>query len=293
MGYYIASNGSCVVTHSNRDTWFYNVMRRNNPACPEDATVSDGVCKPAESGPGQGPMTEQQVHDMIAENSGWPTSAAILAQKMLNEGQNIEVGTPEVSGPSSIPGNTTTSTEPVQLNPGTNTPAAPGATNTQPGTKTTVKETKTDVKYSGNSASTNTTTNTTTNITNNITNVTTTETKTETTEDQKEDDSAPSDTPLGDIPELYKLKYPQGISGVLNARFDEMKATPVFSLPSLLMPSLPNSGTCPSWTVDLSLVSWAQMGTHRIEAPCEVWYFGRIVIIISALLLARRLIFGG
>lgn len=109
----------------------------------------------------------------------------------------------------------------------------------------------------------------------------------------REDDTPPTDTPLGDIPELYKKKYPEGISGVVTLKIEQLRATPLFRLPSLLMPNLPDSGTCPSWQVNLSLAGWANMGTHTVQAPCMVWDFGKVVIIVSALLLARRLIFGG
>ncbi len=198
-----------------------------------------------------------------------------------------------VSGPSSVLGEKTTTSDPVSLVKGTNTPAATGATDTDPGTKTTTKTETKNATYSGPNVTTSTTTTTVTNITNNVTNITITETTTETKENDKEQEDPPVDTPLGDIPELYKQKYPDGIAGVLNTKFDELKGTPLFRLPTLLMPSLPSSGSCPSWQLDLNLASWADMGTQTVQAPCWVWDFGKVVVIISALLLARRLIFGG
>ncbi len=239
-------------------------------------------------------IDEQTIHDRIAAKSGWPSSAAIAAQKAINMGMPVETEAPTVSGPASVPGEKTTSSESIKLNPGTNNPAAPGATNTDPGTKTTTKTETKKAQYSGSNVTVSTTTNTVTNITNNVTNITTTEeNKTEEKEDDEKQEDPPTDTPFKDIPELYKQKYPDGIGGVVNKKMDELKATPLFGLPALLTPSLPSSGSCPSWQLDLSLASWAGYGAHTIQAPCWVWDFGKVVIIISALLLARRLIFGG
>lgn len=291
----VVENGVCylyVGTKKSNDVYIPPIRVRANESCPAGWFIKDGECK-RDSFEGGPEKSEQQILDDIALKSGWPTSAAILAQKMLNEGIPIETETPEVSGPSSVPGEKTVTKESVSLNPGTNTPSAPGSPNSDPGTKTTTKTETTKADYSGPNVKTSTTTTTVTNITNNITNITTTETTEETKEDDEKQEDPPVDTPLGDIPELYKKKYPEGISGVLNSKIAELKATPLFNLPSLLMPSLPNSGSCPSWQIDLRLAGWADMGSHIVEAPCMVWDFGKVVILISALLLARRLIFGG
>lgn len=162
------------------------------------------------------PMSEQEIIDKIALDSGWPTSAAIAAQKAISLGIPIQTDTPTVSGPGNILGEKTTSSEPIKLNPGTNTPSAPGATNTDPGTKTTTKTQSHKAEYSGNSVKTSTTTNTVTNITNNITNVTTTEISNEIKEDEEKPDICEKnpdalmcqkidlDTPEGKIPKTEK-----------------------------------------------------------------------------------------
>lgn len=283
VGRYTRSDGSQFV-----DRQTFSI--RSSSSCPAGWFIKGDKCT---QNPESAEINEPQIMDKIASSPGWDDSAAAALKRAMDSGINPEVGNPIVSGPSSIPGDKTTSRENIQLNPNTNTPAAPGASNTQPGTKTTTKETKTDINYSGGSATTTTTTTTTTNITNNITNITTTETSTETKEEDEKQEDPPTDTPFGDIPELYKQKYPEGISGVINQKMEALRATPLFRLPSMLMPDLPNSGSCPSWQIDLGLASWADMGTHTIQAPCMVWDFGKVIILISALLLARRLIFGG
>lgn len=101
-----------------------------------------------------------------------------------------------------------------------------------------------------------------------------------------------TDKPLPDQPKLYEPKYPDGITGVWNSKIQEIKATPLFNLASSLLPNV-SAGTCPSWKVDLTIDGWTNGGLQDVSPPCWVWDVAKLVIIASALLLARRLIFGG
>lgn len=101
-----------------------------------------------------------------------------------------------------------------------------------------------------------------------------------------------TDKPLPDQPKLYEPKYPDGITGVWNSKIQEIKATPLFNLAPSLFPNVP-AGTCPSWKIDLSIDGWTNAGLQDVSPPCWVWDVAKLVIIASALLLARRLIFGG
>lgn len=101
-----------------------------------------------------------------------------------------------------------------------------------------------------------------------------------------------TDKPLPDQPKLYEPKYPDGITGVWNSKIQEIKATPLFNLAPSLLPNV-SAGTCPSWKVDLSIDGWTNAGLQDLSPPCWVWDVAKLVIIASALLLARRLIFGG
>lgn len=101
-----------------------------------------------------------------------------------------------------------------------------------------------------------------------------------------------TDKPLPDQPKLYEPKYPDGISGVWNSKIQEIKATPLFNLAPSLLPTV-SGGSCPSWKVDLSIDGWTNAGLQDVSPPCWVWDVAKLVIIASALLLARRLIFGG
>lgn len=101
-----------------------------------------------------------------------------------------------------------------------------------------------------------------------------------------------TDKPLPDQPKLYEPKYPDGITGLWNSKIQEIKATPLFNLAPSLLPNV-STGSCPSWKVDLSIDGWTNAGLQDVSPPCWVWDVAKLVIIASALLLARRLIFGG
>ena len=161
---------------------------RNSP-CPAGSYVTpEGQCT-TKSGKIVD-VNQSQIEDKIAQESGWPTSAArALASALNTPGVSVQVEPPAVNGPATVKGETTTTTETVNLQPGTTKEAAPGTTSpTQPGTKTTTKTENTNVKYSGNSITTNNNvTNTTVTITNNVTNETNVEgDKTEEVQDTKE-----------------------------------------------------------------------------------------------------------
>ena len=112
--------------------------------------------------------------------------------------------------------------------------------------------------------------------------------------ESKPDDSAPAtDTALPGQPKLYEPKYPDGLTGVWTAQKDALKNSSLTQLARKLMPDIPNGGSCPTMRVDLSFSSWANFGTKDLAPPCYVWDWGRVIIIISALILARSLVFGG
>jgi len=222
-------------------------------------------------------VTEQEMIDQISgtqNGGGWPsTSAAPRAvADAIKGGQTVDLEPPTVSGPASVPGPTTTTT-----------------TNTGQTTNTT---TTYNITYQGSTINiTNVTSTTTTTTTTNPDGSTTT--KTETKQETKEAEQGATDTDLPPLPKLYTPKYPNGISGVYAEKIAAIKATPLFQLPTMLAPStLGDSGGCPQWSVHVN-VGVRDWGVHNASIPCWVWPFLRLVIIIGALFLARKLIFGG
>ena len=273
----------------------YIVNRDDYSSCTPGKYIVDGKCvdnKPYKV------MTEQEMFDALASQSGWPTSSALALAGMLSYPDTRKILTPypdngvTLIGQPSVQGKTTTNTDTVQLVPGTNTVAPPGATQTQTGTRTTTTTATHPLTYAGNSVTSSTINNTTTNITNNTTNVTTTENKTETIEDDSEEQT-PSDAPLGDVPKLYEKKYPDGLLGVWDAKKAEFEQTSFFRMIDQLTPKIGQAGSCPSWSIDLSWTPGGSMGVHELQPPCMIWPFLKAIVIISALFLARALIFGG
>ena len=112
-------------------------------------------------------------------------------------------------------------------------------------------------------------------------------------EKPEEPETPPTDTPLGPVPDLYERKYPDGMEGVWNTYKDQLKNTSLGSLASKLMPNIPDGGTCPQWPINLDMAQWAAFGTHDVAPPCYIWGIAKAILVVSALLLARALIFGG
>lgn len=204
-----------------------------------------------------------------------PFSPGVVSE-LLDKGADITLpDKPTLSGPTQLKG------------PVTTTQNADGTTTT--------KQTVSNFQISGNTITN------TSNVT--ITNTCTAEgscsTSTETTSpdpnadpDEQQDDSA-VDSPMPTIPKLYERQYPDGIVGIWNTKSQQLKETQLASFVSTLMPTGFVAGTCPSWTFDLNIAQWADMGVHVVEPPCWLWGVAKTLVIISALMLARSLIFGG
>ncbi|WP_313146870.1 hypothetical protein [Diaphorobacter nitroreducens] len=213
--------------------------------------------------------------DIAPYMSPRPFSPGVVSE-LLDKGADIPLpAKPTLSGPTQLKG------------PVTTTQNADGTTTT--------KQTVSNFQISGNTITN------TSNVT--ITNTCTAEgscsTSTETTSpdpnadpDEQSDDSA-VDSPMPTIPKLYERQYPDGIVGIWNAKSQQLKETQLASFVSTLMPTGFVAGTCPSWTFDLNIAQWADMGVHVVEPPCWLWGVAKTLVIISALMLARSLIFGG
>lgn len=273
--------GTCNVTLKNpSDKIAGSVAKSSRPNnCPVGYFIDGGVCtkdKPLTQ------MTEQDVADWIASRDGWPTSSAVALAAMLQYPDTRPILRPHpdtgvtVSGPESVPGATTKSSESVKLVPGTNVEAPPGATQTNPGTKTTTSTKTHPITYNGSEVKFGTVTNNVTNITNNVTNVTTTEaTKTE----EKQDDNEP------DLCE----KHPNTI-GCKEIEFDTPEG------------EIPRKKIDVSWSpVDLGLgggscpapVQIYENKQFSYQLACDNLYIIKPMVIAIALFVGGMIIFGG
>lgn len=234
---------------------------------------------------------------------GWSHHWAKMTAKVIEEGGNVFTdGTSvDITGPALVPLTVTERKTGVRLLPNTTT-IAPSTYDgpTESGTQTETTTTSAKNVYqsapfgqnTGPSVKTSTQAQTVTTITNNVTNVTNILNETTTETDEAPEESV-SDSPMPDLPELYEQKYKDGLTGVVTAKIAELKQTPLFQLPSSLMGDLPSSGQCPAWQLDLNFASWANFGIHSIGADCAIWDFAALIVLISAAILCRALIFGG
>lgn len=134
------------------------------------------------------PATVDEVASHVEKPSAPPLTAPVV-ESAIKTGVDPFGGTdptPQVSGPASVPGEKSTTTEQIRVKPGTTTPAQPGEAS-EPATRTTTTTTTTNINYNDNKVTSNVTNQTITNITNNVTNQTTTEGEkvTETTDPQE------------------------------------------------------------------------------------------------------------
>lgn len=103
--------------------------------------------------------------------------------------------------------------------------------------------------------------------------------------------SAP-DASLPGMPTLYEPKYPDGLGKIWNDRKAQLQGTAMGGLASRLLPTGLGRSGYPSIKVPLD-VGFMDAGEADLSPPDWVWDFAGVVIVISALLLARALVFGG
>lgn len=241
---------------------------------------------------------------------GWDHHWAKMTAAIVASGGNVftDGTSTDITGPAIVPVSTSETKTSVSLVPGTTTPAPSGHTGpTESGTQTTTTTTTAHNTFnpapmtsgssgspaSGPSMQTTQKTTTTTTITNNVTNITNIVNETTTEKDEAPEENA-TDTPLSAIPELYKQKYPDGLTGVFNDFKSRINTTSFVQLISALTPNISGAGTCPSWTIDLTWTPGGSMGRHTIGPDiCWIWPILKIIVMVTTLFTVRRLIFGG
>lgn len=186
----IGTDPNCVINYYTNGIGWSNwnqPYETRGSSCPAGNYVTPSGCT---STPPLITIAEQQIIDRIAQESGWPTSSArALAEALRVPGvaPGVITETPNIVGPFAVPGEKTTTAEPVKLIPGTTTIAPPGTAVTDSGTRTISSQATNNITYNQNTATTSTSTTSTTNITNNVTNQTINEGDTITETEEKPD----------------------------------------------------------------------------------------------------------
>lgn len=242
---------------------------------------NDGTChtEPQVGDVAWRPITTEQAQQKFEDVVKLPGNASKVWDAMrdyADKGGEFDMDQPlSVEGPAQSPASTTTSQSTQQTASG-------------PQTLTTTNTTVINYSYAGDTITYNqTTTSVTRNEAGDVVSSTTTNGTPEAV------DEPPTDTPLPPLPDLYVRKYPNGMEGIYDEYKDQLKNTSLVQLASQLMPQVGDGGTCPSWPLDLNLATWAAYGVHDVAPPCWIWGVAKAILILSALLLARALIFGG
>lgn len=208
----IGADGRCFIDIKQSDGSIFSAARPvsllsvGGSSCPSGSPIVNGVCNGSPS------TTEKSLDRVFADNivnKPWGPVQASVVKALIENGHNVFTdGTDTtITGPDSVPLNTTKSSWPVNVLPGTTTPAPAGHTGaTDSGTQTTTTTTtaKNTFSPSGSSSggsgssggpaslgsmTTTQQTTTTTTITNNITN----NTSTSVTNSVTETDEAPKE----------------------------------------------------------------------------------------------------
>jgi hypothetical protein len=91
---------------------------------------------------------------------------------------------------------------------------------------------------------------------------------------------------------LYVRKYPDGLAGVWSAKKAAMENTGFASLISGLVPSL-GTGGCPAMALPGGTFLGLNVAGGSVAPPCWVWALVQAVMMVTALIASRRIIFGG
>jgi len=245
-------------------TFMPNITAVDSVFCPDGAApAADGKC----ASPARVALTEDEATALMEQNAPKDQAREMLGE-MLGAGAKIDM-TPkpavELTGPPK-----------VELAPKTTT-----KTDAQGNVTTTTTQTVYNITYQGDTYSWTETTK-----------VTNPDGSTEETEDPTPEEVAPpTDPSMPAVPDLYEQKYPEGLAGVWQAEAAALNQTPIFQFLQGLNPGI-GGGGCPVWSWPTAQVLGISVGGD-ISVPCYVWSALRIIFTISALLLARKLIFGG
>lgn len=101
----------------------------------------------------------------------------------------------------------------------------------------------------------------------------------------------PADPAMPTVPELYKQKYEDGLTGVWNDKKDEFMNSEFIQSIKSLAPEGLDSGTCPQWSLGFDM-GVANYGEQSLPFPCWLAPFLKAVMMLTAAFTARKIIWG-
>lgn len=118
------------------------------------------------------------------------------------------------------------------------------------------------------------------------------------TPNQTDPDTPPADQPalpadpaMPTVPELYKQKYEDGLTGVWNDKKDEFMNSEFIQSIKSLAPEGLDSGTCPQWSLGFDM-GVANYGEQSLPFPCWLAPFLKAVMMLTAAFTARKILWG-
>jgi hypothetical protein len=101
----------------------------------------------------------------------------------------------------------------------------------------------------------------------------------------------PADPEMPTVPELYKQKYEDGLTGVWNDKKDEFMNSDFIQSIKSMAPDGLDSGSCPTWTLGFDM-GIANYGEQTLPFPCWLVPFLKAVVMLTAAFTARKIIWG-
>ncbi|MNF67291.1 hypothetical protein D3C84_491000 [compost metagenome] len=112
-----------------------------------------------------------------------------------------------------------------------------------------------------------------------------------TEEQPPEEEYTFTDSDLPAVEPFYEQQYPDGLEGVWDNARAQLEDSAFLSFLRSFVPSF--SGTCPGFVMPLNIESWANYGNREIPGVCYALDFVKGLVLFGAVMLARRLTFGG
>jgi hypothetical protein len=235
--------------------------KTNVTACPPDSDAVGTKCSTGIFRPATPSEVETRIEPALAKDNG--LEAAIQALRQAGEDLRAASLPQQISGPQKTTGTPSTTT--------TTTPD--GVTKTETRTPTYTHT------YNGNTINTTTTF------------ITVYNDGTVVEEEQPEETPPAVDPSMPPIPTLYEPKYPDGMVGVWNDKKADLQNTGLLTFLNALVPQF-GAGGCPVWEMP-ALVGMHSSQVFNISLPCWVWDALKAIMLVCALIAARRIVFGG
>lgn len=91
---------------------------------------------------------------------------------------------------------------------------------------------------------------------------------------------------------FWTVKYPDGLLGVLNNFIEDIKQTPIFEWLNEFVIDI-GSGSTPAFELCFNTIANIDFGCYTLQADSYIWVAIRSCMILFAVIVSRRIVFGG